>query len=75
LLHAFARSGKVLMRETPETKRYPLIGPLVGLSVPQAVGQRTEVLPKVEAAIQTDISVELPRLIQQVLAGNIPVDR
>jgi hypothetical protein len=70
LLHAFARSGRVYMRETPQTKTYP-IKTVFGLSVPAMAAQRTEVMPQIQERLQADLDTELQRLIRGVLSGSI----
>jgi hypothetical protein len=68
LLHAFARAGKVLERETPG--RYPL-RTMFGLSVPAMAAQRTEVMPQIQATLQRNLDDELQRLVRLVLSGDI----
>jgi hypothetical protein len=70
LLHSFIRGGKVLERETPETKRYPL-RTMVGLPLPIMIGEKAHVFPEIEAGMEKDLDHELGRLVRGILSGSI----
>ena len=70
LLHAFVRGGRVMERETPATTRYPIM-PMVGLSAPAMIAQKSQVFPILEKALQEDVDTELERLVRVILSGDV----
>jgi hypothetical protein len=66
LLHAFARTGRVLERTSPS--RLPLRS-LVGASAAAMVG--VGVWPQLQKSLQQDLNTELQRLVRLILDGSI----
>lgn len=62
------RWNKVWHRMGKGSPRYPIL-PEVGLSTSEMVGQRSDVAPKLEKSIATDLHDELYRLMNVALSG------
>jgi hypothetical protein len=74
LRHAFANNvHKQVYERRDREKRggFPNLMRMVGLSIPQMLGEKKTTFPKLKEKLDTDVHLELERLTRLILSGSI----